>query len=146
MAELQDLTPCTFLPRMDEHILAVGWLEKSSAFPVGPTPPEVFERLKALASNPWQPFVAAGVHQCSICQFEGEKSGVANLFIAHEGKIYVAPELITHYINAHHYQPPRVFCEAVLACPPMDSMEYKRLLLACNGSVIWQSPPSEQIL
>ena len=65
-------------------------------------------------------------------------SGAANLYIPHNGKIYVCPELITHYINAHHYEPPQEFCEAVLACPLMDSMEYKRLLIVCGGGVLWK--------
>lgn len=140
MAGLSDLTPCTYLPAVADHILAVGWLERPFDFPTGPTPPEVFNRLAEFARNPWQPFVSAGYYQCSLCQFGGEKSGTANLFIPHLGKIYVCPELISHYINAHYYSPPVEFCEAVMACPPMDSMEYKRLLIACNGKVLWQSP------
>jgi len=123
-----------------DHILAVGWLEIACEFPTGTTSREVFIRLTELARNPWQPFVSIGYHECGLCQFSGEKSGTANLFIPFQGKIYVCPELITHYINAHYYSPPREFCEAVLACPPMDSMEYKRLLIACNGRVLWQTP------
>ncbi|MBA4105156.1 MAG: hypothetical protein C0485_05310 [Pirellula sp.] len=83
-----------------------------------------------------------GVHECEICQFHGEAVGSANLYIPFDGNIYVCPELITHYINAHLYSPPSIFCDAVLACPPMNSMGYKRLLLACNGQVLWK-PPSE---
>lgn len=29
------------------------------------------------------------------------------------GKIYVAPDLLYHYITGHHYLPPRQFIEAV---------------------------------
>ncbi len=79
-----------------------------------------------------------GLHECDLCQFAGER-GKANVFIPYRGKIYICPELITHYINAHHYQPPAIFCEAVLACPPMDSMAYKRLLIECGGKVLWQT-------
>ncbi|QDU30172.1 hypothetical protein ETAA8_52910 [Anatilimnocola aggregata] len=139
LAELRDLTPCTYLPVVADHILAVGWLEKAFEIPTGPTPQEVFAKLTEFARNPWQPFVSAGYHECGICQFGGEKRGTANLFIPYEGKIYVCPELITHYINAHYYSPPVEFCEAVLACPPMQSMAYKRLLVACSGAVLWQT-------
>jgi hypothetical protein len=58
----------------------------------------------------------------------------------HPDKIYVCPELITHYVNAHYYKPPEVFCDAVLACPAMGSLEYKRSLIACKGNVLWQAP------
>jgi hypothetical protein len=54
--------------------------------------------------------------------------GFSNLFVPGAGLVYVAPELILHYIDAHQYQPPRAFCDAVLACPPMGSAEYLEAL------------------
>ncbi|WP_146209646.1 hypothetical protein [Vitiosangium sp. GDMCC 1.1324] len=38
--------------------------------------------------------------------------------------LFIAPELIVHYITAHGYRPPDTFIEAVLACPPQKSPEY----------------------
>ena len=38
--------------------------------------------------------------------------------------MYVAPQLIVHYIDAHDYRPPGVFCAAVEACPPLGSAAY----------------------
>jgi len=140
MAAYCDLTPCGYLPVFADHILAVGWLEKCSNFTIGPTPEPVYQRLQLFAKNPWQPFVALGYHECELCQHVGERQGTANIYIPFEGRIFVAPELITHYINAHFYQPPSVFCEAVMACPAMDSMDYKHLLIACHGRVLWQTP------
>jgi hypothetical protein len=137
MTVLEDLSPCTCLPSFADHILAVGWLKSGRPFRTGPTPQTVYDRLRSFARNPWQPLISAEIHSCDLCQFEGEQSGVANLFFPYQSKIYVSPELITHYINAHHYQPPPIFCDAVLACPEMDSMEYKRLLITCNGRVLW---------
>ena len=145
MAGLRDLSPCTYLPLAAEHLLAVGWLEQSLPFPTGRTPANVFSRLQEFVRQPWQPFVWMGIHCCGLCQFEGEKTGTANLFVPHQGKIYVCPELITHYINAHFYRPPDVFCEAVLACPDMKSMEYKRLLIACEGRVLWENSNRSEI-
>ena len=139
MTAIPDLTPCRYFPAAAEHILAVGWLDASSTFSIGSTPANVFNRLKELARDPWQPFVFLGIHSCGLCQFEGEKSGTANLFIPHQGKIYICPELITHYINAHSYKPPDEFCDAVMACPDMRSMEYKRLLIACKGEILWKT-------
>jgi hypothetical protein len=55
------------------------------------------------------------------------------LFIPGNGRIYVCPELIVHYMNAHGYAPPAEFCDAVLACPPMRSQQYFKELLANGG-------------
>lgn len=138
MTAICDLAPCSDLPVFADHILAVGWLGKSSTFTRGPTAESVYQRLVSLAKSPWQPFVACGYHECELCQFSGEKSGTANIYIPFKGRIFVAPELVTHYINAHYYQPPAEFCEAVLLCPSMDSMDYKHQLIACNGRVLWK--------
>ncbi|WP_425399490.1 hypothetical protein [Aeoliella sp.] len=138
MSHLSDLSTCTYLPRTAEHILSVGWLARDVPYLTGPTPSEIYSRLVEFAKDPWQPFACCGIHECGICQFQSEARGVKNLFFPFEEKIYVCPELITHYMNAHHYRPPQVFCDAVMACPPMRSMEYKQLLLACNGSVLWK--------
>ncbi|WP_425615836.1 hypothetical protein NA78x_005768 [Anatilimnocola sp. NA78] len=138
MAGFPDLSPWAYLPNLPEHILAVGWLDRLMEFPRGATSPEVFERLQWLARDPWQPIAFAGSHECELCQFHGEK-GTANLYLPHQGKIYVCPELIIHYINAHYYSPPSIFYEAVLACPAMNTIEYKRSLIACQGQVLWKS-------
>ena len=45
--------------------------------------------------------------------------------------VYETPQLVIHYIEAHNYQPPAEFCEAVLACPPPWSDEY---FLAMQGA------------
>ncbi|TWT33830.1 hypothetical protein KOR34_36640 [Posidoniimonas corsicana] len=142
MAAVVDLEPCSCLPVGGVHILAVGWLGASSPIPTGPTPKDVYQRLKEFLVNPWQPFVSMGVHECELCQFEGEAVGNANLFIPYDQRIYVCPAMISHYINAHRYQPPSVFMEAVRACPPMHSMEYKKLLVQCNGRILWQDGTS----
>jgi hypothetical protein len=56
-----------------------------------------------------------------------------NLFVPCGELVYVAPLLIVHYMNAHGYGPPLEFCQAVLACPPMRSMEYRKAFLASGG-------------
>lgn len=56
------------------------------------------------------------------------------LFIPADKTIYVCPELIVHYMNAHGYAPPDIFCGAVLACPPMRSMQYLKALKDHGGA------------
>lgn len=144
MAGFDDLDRLEYLPVDADHILAVGWLATGRVFPTGETPRLVYDRLIEFGRNPWQPFVAAGLHECEICQFNGE-SGCANLYVPFLGKIFVCPELIVHYINAHSYRPPDLFCEAVLACPAMDSAAYKQLLIQCNGRILWQRSDDLQL-
>lgn len=72
------------------------------------------------------------MHDCEFCLYD-PPMGYKNLFIPAVGVIYVCPELIAHYMNAHHYQPPEEFCQAVLNCPEMRSNSYSRAILANGG-------------
>jgi hypothetical protein len=113
--------------------VAVGWLERGHQHATGTVAPEVFAKLESLLIDPWQPAVTAGLHLCDLCTFKAEKSGTKNLFVPGDRRVYVAPELILHYVNAHQYEPPKEFCAAVMTCPPMRSAEYRRALLAAGG-------------
>ncbi|HMW01838.1 MAG TPA: hypothetical protein PLB18_01630 [Acidobacteriota bacterium] len=112
--------------------IPVGWLEKDSVFETGPVSQEFFTKLEALVVHPWQPFHRLGVHFCELCQFDPPGFN-AEVYIPFEGKLYMAPVGIKHYIAAHWYRPPQIFIEAVLACPPMRSMAYHKSLLE-NGA------------
>jgi hypothetical protein len=112
---------------------AVGWLEHSQPFPTGPVDAAVYARLVELLKDPWRPYVTMGFHRCDLCLYAGDHTGNRELFVPGDGVIYVAPELIGHYMNAHGYRPPDEFCKAVLACPPMRSMPYLKALMA-NGA------------
>lgn len=132
MTALNDLAPCDYLPVQSENLIAIGWLSKESNFERGTVDPEFFEKLTDLFKAPWQPMATAGSHACELCQFNRPRF-YANVFIPFGGRIYVAPEGVLHYIAAHWYKPPDVFIEAVMSCPPMNSMEYKKALLANGG-------------
>lgn len=139
MAWYADLTPCDYFGADFAPVLqAVGWLEREFAYPTGPVTENVFAKLVELCKTAWQPIAAMGVHECTLCQYVGEAQGVKNLFLPGDGVIYVCPELIAHHMNAHHYAPPAEFCRAVLSSPPMNSVEYRKLLLANGGRVLLQ--------
>ena len=57
--------------------------------------------------------------------------------------MYAAPVAVVHYIAAHWYCPPQIFIDAVLACPQMASMEYKKALLDSGGRVTERDGQSE---
>ncbi len=135
MAWYEDLSECDYFGNAAHLLRAIGWLERGKSFSTGEIKIEVLEKLSALRKHPWTSgyTVFRGYHDCDICRLE---EGTINLFIPANGFLYVCPELITHYIVAHKYLPPDDFCEAVLKCPPMDSMEYKTLLLENGGKFL----------
>lgn len=147
MAHFQDLTPCSYLREWAQSSLAVGWLERGHTYPQGSVDEKFFKALLLLCGNPWQPPVAfAGIHLCSLCQFAGRLAGTsyfgaggaagnANVFIPGETKVFIAPTMIVHYIDAHGYVPPMEFQEAVLKCPEMRSMAYLKAIRALGFSL-----------
>lgn len=141
-----DLGPIDFFPVADSSSLrAVGWLDSDQPFDTGPTSKDDFERLCELLVDPWHPpWTYAGYHRCDLCAYTGGPStilfrghtiriGLVNLFVPSGDVLYVAPSLILHTIDSHHYRPPEEFLAAVRACPPTRSMDYKRALLAAGG-------------
>ncbi len=140
MTTYRDLEPINnFSVDSGVMLRAVGWLGKEFEFSTGEVSPEFFRKLCQLSENPWQPIVSAGFHICELCQFHDcnhTATGTSNLFIPFDNMIYVAPELIVHYVNVHYYLPPDVFLDAVMHCPSMQSMEYKRSLLKNGGKAL----------
>ena len=154
MTAYADLESCDYFdhggddPRFacewSRSLRAVGWLGANADFSTGILSDEVWNSLRHLVRTAWQPFYFLGSHYCGLCvrasggyvqDFRAtdlgkdpSRSGTFNAFIPGDGCVYVAPELILHYITEHHYQPPAVFCDAVLACPPMKGAEYFKAL------------------
>ncbi len=136
MAWYEDLSPIDYFgAEASAYLRAVGWLAKDHSYPVGATARETYERLQELVKDPFQPCVSFGLHECELCQFEGQH-GVANLFVPSDGVLYVAPELIIHYINTHKYLPPAEFVQAVMRCPNTRTMEYKKAFLENGGRAL----------
>lgn len=137
MTYYQDLEPNNYFQLAnDVRLISIGWLNNDFDFPTGFVTWNFFSKLCELAQNPWQPFLFRGYHHCELCQFPNHQETYKasnNLFIPFNNVIYVAPEMILHYINVHHYLPPAVFIEAVIQCPDMRSMEYKKSILNNGG-------------
>ena len=134
MAYYADLSQCGYFGRWQEVLIAVGWLEQGHSFATGKVSKEFFAQLVGLLTDPWQPAVTAGFHRCAFCRSTSERNtivaGIANLFIPARTGVYVAPSLISHYVDAHEYCPPRDFQEAVLKCPEMKSIAYLKEMKA----------------
>jgi len=142
MAWYADLTPCDYFGKEHAKFLhAVGWLERGQVFSAGPIEEKVFTRLVELLNDPWQPCLFRGLHDCDLCQFESKQRGFKNLFIPGKSMVYVCPELILHYISAHWYVPPAAFCQAVMDCPSMLSIQYLNALLNCGAGELVKKKP-----
>lgn len=144
MTYYPDQSNCSYFEcNQPEKLIAVGWLDPVEPFIQGPLSADVFKKLTELLVNPWQPGIAMGRHECGFCRFSGGPAvfrldnfevqlGASNVFIPADGFLYAAPSLILHYIDSHGYSPPEDFQRAVLACPPMRSVDYLRAVLR-NG-------------
>lgn len=135
MTAIKDLDLCHYLPLKCDALKAVGWLGRESEWPKGSVSSEFLSKLKELCAEPWEPLVCGGGHACDLCQFDAPWFG-SNVFVPSRANIYVAPVGIVHYIAAHWYLPPEEFIQAVLACPPMRSVDYFKALLANGGRAL----------
>lgn len=114
MASLEDLAPFTLVP--GERLVAVGWLDPKRPFPTAPPDAALVRALRNHIST-WQPPDApVGRYRCPFCPAsEPERTGSGLLVVPGDGVAYVAPELISHYVQKHHYAPPETFVAAARA-------------------------------
>lgn len=144
MAYFADLKPCLYFCssfrsyiscRFEKSLLAVGWLDSRHKHAHGSVSESFVARLAALLVIPWEPCHFMGWHDCELCRSSfgplqisvknmRVNIGITNLFVPGDDKVFVAPSMILHYIDAHEYYPPEVFQNAVMACPEMGSAEY----------------------
>ncbi len=127
-----------FLRNLGPNVHPVGYLYRGGTFSMGATPTAAYEALKVLIDFDLNPIgvASAGMHQCGVCQFDGPFGKSIDIWIPHGSTMFVCPTLVTHYIAAHRFLPPSDFLDAVLACPDMQSMEYKKAFLSAGGSEI----------
>ena len=134
MVHIPDLTPMG-----QPRLIAVGWLARGEPYERGPLPEAFVDKLLDLLENPWEPYATAGFHRCEFCRISGGPAqlqrgsrwislGVRNLYVPGDGKVFMSPSLIAHYMDAHEYCPPEPYQHAVLTCPPMRSMDYLRAI------------------
>lgn len=139
---LPDLSRVEADPVVGVPWTAVGWLERGHPYSQGEVAADFFEKLDALARDPWNGSFSAGVHPCSLCRFKQGPRGHRQIYLPSLDALFVCPELIVHYVVAHEYCPPIEFQRAVVACPPMRSMAYFRELRRLGVSVTKKEPPT----
>lgn len=126
---------------------AVGWLSCEYSYPKGKIASGFLERLSIFCCSSHIYYM--GYHYCEFCN--GPKSnnwnwremiddtpsmklptcgdnrhclGSGDILIFGPGDVYIAPNMIYHYVADHDYLPPDEFIQAVLFSPLPDSAEY----------------------
>ena len=128
-----DLTPYSYDDDPEPETLNVGWLDKAHSYPRGVVPTGFLERLVEICKRPAKRH--RGFHVCEFCDFGPEPASMDQAalnaryerqkaagvlssteirVVGRDGKVYASPALICHYVEAHGYQPPREFIEAVM--------------------------------
>jgi hypothetical protein len=109
----------------DASLRAVGWLEQGHDYRKGTVPKKLLTKLIQHLAKGYQPVNYRGKHACDMCK--NGFDGFRNLLIPAGGLLFVAPELILHYMEQHGYRPPDMFIDAVMACPEPVSPAYLEL-------------------
>lgn len=117
------------------HVRAIGWLSSGKPFPTGGVPHHFVERLRLFTERACESGDAlwfgafGGWHACELCR---NHIGTANLGVPSGEVLYVAPEMISHYVEEHDYAPPTDFVAAVMSCPLPGTPEYDELAAPFN--------------
>lgn len=109
-----------------ESLRAVGWLSPEHAYTRGDVSPKHIRLLKEHLSDAFQTSFFMGCHTCEFCLRRRKQM---NLIVPTSEVVYVAPEMILHYVTEHGYRPPDCFFEALQACPKQGSPDYMRLFI-----------------
>jgi hypothetical protein len=118
------------------YVRAVGWLSSEHRFATGQLAPAFVTKLRemcrlwgsGLEALGWP--VAGGFHTCEVC---GNVRATGNLGVPGSGVLFVAPEMVAHYVADHSYAPPPEFVEAVLRSPVPGTQEYEQAVRAVIG-------------
>ncbi len=124
MSFYPDLHTASMVGHGDRH-RAIGWLSSDHPFPHGTVPGTFVEVLKRHVASAFQPLAFGGTHTCELC---GNCTAAGNVWVPTPNVVYVAPEMIVHYVAEHNYRPPDEFRRAVEACPQQGSPEFMDLL------------------
>jgi hypothetical protein len=113
-----------------DHVRAIGWLNPDHPFSKGQVPAGFLARLKEFAAQSGSSARAlyfgasGGIHTCEFCH---TAHGIGNFGVPSGDLLFVAPEMVVHYIEQHGYSPPAEFVAAVMRSPLPASEEYQTI-------------------
>ncbi len=103
-----------------DHVRAVGWLSRKHRFTKGNVPAEFRARLREFAAK-WDQSADAlgwgifkGLHRCELCLLR-RFTASGNFGVPYGDLLFAVPEMISHYVEVHHYHPPVEFIAGVHA-------------------------------
>ncbi len=121
---------CKSMVASGDHVRAVGWLHPDHPYTKGEVSSEFLSSLKEFTARSGQSAEAlyfgafGGIHTCEFCD---QAHGINNSGVPSGDLLFVAPEMVVHYIEKHGYRPPAEFIAAVLRSPLPDTEEYQVL-------------------
>ena len=105
------------------QLCAVGWLERPG-FTHGPVPDACIQALVAAHATQVVGDGTRGIHTCTLCgehlprvQWRDQPlqlKGHGHYLVQMGETVYMAPELLLHYICEHSYCPPKEFVQATI--------------------------------
>lgn len=120
-------------------LLNVGWLDVARAFPRQVPSARFVESLWGYYGH--RIAQARGFQPCEFCDPPSKgltvvtfqdctlRLGFAEIRVfTRTGEAFAAPDLVFHYVLAHHYAPPARFVDAVLSGPRPGTLRYTVLL------------------
>ncbi|MGI5402931.1 hypothetical protein ACQEVG_26465 [Streptomyces sp. CA-135486] len=129
MTYFEDLTPYSYADEgmtgeptthwRGMPVVNVGWLSRRKRFPKCAPPQGLVDAL-AYLTREGRVLQTRGYHFCPWCfgWLVGARDdcprGSAEIRVMGNGVAYAAPELVAHYVKAHHYRPPAEFVRAVM--------------------------------
>jgi len=119
----------------------IGWLGDTVPT-TGAVSGEIIEKLRWACDHHTIDQGCLGEHECGICKDYPDRGEV---LIADGDKMYVAPRMILHYIEAHGYCPPQEFLDAVAQIEITTDMQAVPpsfyICKQCGGPMKQVSPP-----
>jgi len=137
----EDLTPYTY--GRGGNKVNIGWLDKDD-FTKGEVSSELIEKIKgAPVAERYK-----GWHSCPFCDPSNGRPErcSTNQEIEGNGKTYIFPSLLPHYIEKHKYLPPQEFLDAIDKMKIAKKIEekpiFRRKLKGMDESIfdLWKSP------
>ena len=126
MTRFKDLTPYTYFPRGEPAgSLNIGWLDSDDEYTHGHVDKMIVDAIRTLCLSPVNR--TRGYYACRLCRphaIVSEATTPGESFTLGSGEIcvpgsdgisYVAPNMLSHYIVVHRYQPPEEFLGAMRA-------------------------------
>lgn len=138
-----DMSPRPY-PELDGliEVVSIGWLDTSHTIPAAAHHPAILDAIRARLSLIEAEHVGLGDHTCPFCS-KVQGSGEYRFYNPEKRRAYVAPALFFHYMEDHHYAPPREFIQAVLN--PRTLADYTRALEELENQM-WLGMITEQEL